>query len=791
LHHAYRYRDYLIRAFNADVPYDQLIREHIAGDLLEPPRLHPRDGFNESIIGTGFWFLGEAIHAPTDVRADEADRIDNQIDVMSKAFLGLTVACARCHDHKFDPIATRDYYALAGYLQSSRRQEALLDPHGEIEKSRDALAVMHETGTQRWKHELHQQPRSSSAIRDALVEIVHAEPIDAALAKPAHPLYSLAQLAKAGDDFATRRDELRQQLRVLAKASDQQLERTELFVNFGDTGLDGWYLTGMAFAGEPTQPLAWQPYQKDASFAGTGTVHSGLYGTKLRGVLRSPTFVLNHKRIHYRINAKSARIRLIVDGYTMDEFNALLFNDVTLKEVDTKGQAGWVTQQRDLYHYLGHRAHIEIIDDGDGFAALHEIRFSNDASPAAPPHPMNAALLEGDVASLADLVERYVLAITHADLEDVDVTNWLVRRGVIRCPEEIMALQEEMQSADHGTPDPIPVIALTDGDGENERVFIRGSHKNLGDEVPRRLLVALAGESQPAPERGSGRLDLARRITDSANPLPARVAVNRLWHHLFGRGIVPSVDDFGRMGQAPSHPELLDWLADDFMRQGWSLKQAIRQMVTSRTYCMSSQPSAAADEIARLDPNNVLLHRAPIRRLTGEAIRDTLLALSGRLDPTMFGPSVRVHLTPFMEGRGRPDSGPLDGDGRRSLYVETRRNFLSPMMLAFDTPSPFNAMGRRSNSNVPAQSLILMNDPFVIDQARGWARLLLDNDRLTDDRARVEQAFVMAFSRPPSPTQWRSIDQFLQSHAEQSEREQLWTDLCHMLINMKSFIYIN
>ena len=126
---AYRYRDYVIRAWNADVPYDQFVREHIAGDLMPDPRRHPVDDFNESIIGTGFWFLGESVHAPTDVRADEADRIANQIDVFAKTFLGMTVACARCHDHKFDPIPTEDYYALAGYLQSSRRQLAPLDPH--------------------------------------------------------------------------------------------------------------------------------------------------------------------------------------------------------------------------------------------------------------------------------------------------------------------------------------------------------------------------------------------------------------------------------------------------------------------------------------------------------------------------------------------------------------------------------------------------------------------------------------------------------------------------------------
>jgi hypothetical protein len=278
--------------------------------------------------------------------------------------------------------------------------------------------------------------------------------------------------------------------------------------------------------------------------------------------------------------------------------------------------------------------------------------------------------------------------------------------------------------------------------------------------------------------------------------LTARVAVNRLWHHLFGRGIVPTVDDFGKMGQPPSHPALLDWLADDFMhQQAWSLKKAIRQIVLSRTYCMASQPLADASRVAEFDPDNVLLHRAPIRRLTAEAIRDSLLAISGQLDDKMFGTSVRVHLTPFMEGRGRPQSGPVDGHGRRSLYIEVRRNFLSPMMLAFDMPIPFNTMGRRSVSNVPAQSLILMNDPFVLQQARHWAASLLKNTALQSEQQRITYAFEMAFSQPPSHRQLLRCRDFLSRPAEFSGKprpdENAWTDLCHMLINMKPFIFVN
>jgi hypothetical protein len=294
-------------------------------------------------------------------------------------------------------------------------------------------------------------------------------------------------------------------------------------------------------------------------------------------------------------------------------------------------------------------------------------------------------------------------------------------------------------------------------------------------------------------DKGSGRLDLARQIIDPSNPFPPRVLVNRLWHHLFGRGIVASVDDFGVMGQAPTHPELLDWLAADFQQHGWSVKHAIRQMVTSSTYRMSSRANADGGRAAQLDPENAWWHCMPKRRLQAEAIRDAMLAVSGRWDRTMYGPSVPVHLTSFMEGRGRPGSGPLDGNGRRSVYIEIRRNFLSPMMLSFDMPSPFSTMGRRSVSNVPAQSLILMNDPFVISQAQLWAERVLREHETAEQR--IEVMFQEALAKPPNAAQIERTRRFLDQQATlygaTADDPRIWTDLAHMLFNMKEFIYLN
>ncbi len=321
-------------------------------------------------------------------------------------------------------------------------------------------------------------------------------------------------------------------------------------------------------------------------------------------------------------------------------------------------------------------------------------------------------------------------------------------------------------------------------------MHIRGSTRTLGEVAPRRFLEVLAGDSPASTAEGSGRLELARKIADPANPLTARVMVNRLWHHHFGRGIVASVNDFGLMGREPTHPELLDYLASRFVASGWSIKAMHRLIVTSRAYRMSSQLTPEAD---RLDPSNELWHRRDVRRLEAEAIRDTILAVSGRLDPTLFGPSVAPHLTPFMEGRGRPGhSGPLDGDGRRSLYINVRRNFLTPMLLAFDYPTPASSMGRRNVSNVPAQALTLMNDPFLIGQAKFWATRIRKDPKVTAAES-VETMYREAFGRPPSDDERSAALAFLDEQARaygQPDEIRAWADLAHVLFNVKEFVAV-
>src|SRR5262249_7660653 len=250
-------------------------------------------------------------------------------------------------------------------------------------------------------------------------------------------------------------------------------------------------------------------------------------------------------------------------------------------------------------------------------------------------------------------------------------------------------------------------------------------------------------------------------------------------------------DDFGNMGQAPTHPELLDYVTNEFVKRGWSIKHLHRLLVLSKTYQMASSPADPRAE--EFDPQNRLWHRMNLRRLEGEAIRDSVLAVSGRLNATMFGPGVLPYLTPFMVGRGRPaGSGPLDGDGRRTIYLNVRRNFLNPMMLAFDFPIPFSTIGRRSVSNVPAQALALMNNPFVLEQAEVWARRVTAEQSKAESRIRA--MYVSAFSRPPTLEEEEAALAFVDAQSRQyADGEVLrpWADLAHVLFNVKDFIFID
>lgn len=835
---AWRYRDYVIRALNADVPYDQFAREHIAGDLLDEPRLRPETGTNESLIGTGFWFFSEQTHAPVDVLQHDADRTDNMVDVYSKTFLGVTVACARCHDHKFDAIGTRDYYALTGILRSTREQVAALDPHlisaraaAEVEQH---VEVAREKTADYWAA-LPPETTVELAKRLEAAIAVGANGDDAAIQReadakkiPAAELRKWISAIKSPSaaasehpiHFARQLWEGKSPSQPQTAPSDTQPEAKPIAEPFRETftGTDfaNWFVTGNAFSSRPTQPGdRWliAPDEAKWPLLNPGAADSRRLHPRFSGALRSRTFTITGDKIYYRLAGKNAQVRLIVDGYRMDTFSALLFSGLAFNVNNEQWQIH--EQAGDLKKYVGHRAYLELLDHGDGWLAVDEISF---APIAAAPHPELADLFmfkfePEQLKTPAGWVKRYQKALvsTMAAAREkrlsgvrLELFRWLLENDLLPFDEAAkqaaaQALQEH-SSAIAGLVDKLPpeqkVLAAADGTGRDDPVYKRGNYKTLGEPVQRRFLEAVAGAEQPplSPDH-CGRLELAARTVDPSNPLFARVMANRAWQYLFGRGIVPTVDNFGVLGQAPSHPELLDRLATDFTRDRYSLKRMIRRVMLSRTYQMSSRGEAAADTA---DPDNQWLHKQRIRRVSGEALRDELLQLAGKLDLKMEGPSVPVHLTPFMQGRGRPgESGPLDGAGRRSIYQAVRRNFLSPLFLAFDTPVPFSTVGRRNVSNVPAQALILMNDPFVKQQAECWATLLLADQKLNAEQ-RLQQLFQAAWSRSPNEEERAAALEFLRQQAAAhgaAESQTLlnanaWADLCQAAINAKEFVFV-
>ncbi len=850
LPYAWRYRDYVIRAINADVPYNDLVREHIAGDLIEAPRRNPELGFNESIIATGFWYLCEDKHAPVDVKGEEATRIDNQIDVFGKTFLGLTIACARCHDHKFDAITADDYYALSGFLQSSRRRVEWLDEDDQTAALLTQLLKQKATATREINQglaniDLEKLKNSMLAIlqgddeNDATLSGESLQTLKSILNDQktldlSNPLSLFSAISRRAQDKSVGAtvDEW-----VQARSRIQKPERESTGVHLNEVqDFDGWtpngwfaYGSGMfdylsayqvrpgfgAFMTDPEQKSLWDAVNSEIRhYRGKGSAHlkwdpsgivpdsrdfvsSSQLSPQLTGVLHSNEFELAGPEIMILAAGKKSRVRLVIDGYVMNEFSELLFSGCR-QPIDTEGQYRWIRIAGDVKRYIGHRCHLEFLDDGDGWFSVREVRMmSNDGQPLALKADIcstNRSIFAAPDFSYVRLIDEWMKVVIQ-DSEWVSIALKIHPLSPESLSEYDHACKEWMRLASIPPVMDSPVLTMCDGTGEDEHVFVRGNHKNRGPVAYRHLLTALEMPGMmPMTYETSGRMELAGRLLDSDNPFPARVAVNRIWQHLFGRGIVATSENFGVLGEAPSHPELLDLLADDFRNDGWSIKRLIKRLMLTRAYRLSSQRSELAEE---KDPTNKLLHRFSVRRLEAEVIRDEILAISGRLDPTSFGPPVPTYLTSFMEGRGRPgESGPLDGNGRRSIYQSVRRNFLNPFMLAFDTPQPATAIARRSVSNVPAQSLILMNNEFVHQQANVWAKHLLSAGPL-DDTAIVTNAYRAAFARSPSETELASLLEFAHADASDSadtnktlQNETILTNLCHVLLNQKELLFL-
>ena len=746
---AWRYRDYLIRAFNNDVPYDQLVREHLAGDLLQKPRINQADKINESEIGTVFYTMAEGTHSPVDVRKDEADRIDNMIDVTGKAFQALTISCARCHDHKFDPISTKDYYSFYGVMESTRFSPIAANTLEASNKVKQ-LHMLDDT------------------IRKEIITgwmKNYSAPVNANI--------------------------------IQTSSSNSKEKPTEgiVLADFSGTDLNGWKSDGLAFTNATT--LGDPVFNTQGKLVGLqdGKASSRRLSTGIYGALRSPDFTINNNFIGIKAAGKKASIRVVIDNFQLIQWPIYGGMD---QRVDTSKFMNYVF---DVTQWKGHKAYIELLP---GVYETHVFKMPNDAYIEAKyaigyDKDWFEPTTDKQTKTLDLSKAIYALAEQKTSAADLALINGMLRSNKLTAQltnnKERLERRAQLQQS---FTDSIQFMnGVSDGFGRNSPVFIRGNHQELSkDPVERSFIPAIKVSNPNFNVKGSGRLELAASITDASNTLTSRVMVNRIWHHLFGKGLVETVDNFGMQGKLPSHPELLDHLAIQFQKDQYSIKKMIRSIVLSNAFKRSVVPVGNA---MKEDPSDILLSHYPIRRLEAEAVRDAMLAASGRLDKTMYGVPVAAYIDSFMNGRGKPAvSGPLDGNGRRSIYLEVRRNFLNPMLTTFDRPMPFTAFGKRTVTNVPSQSLILLNDPFVVEQAEFMAQQLL-NKKINTVDGRIQWIYQRSLGRNPAPEEIADADQFMKQlkkrYASKGVKENIeliiWKDYIHSVFNFKEFIYIN
>ena len=820
---AWRYRDYLIRAFNSDVPFDALIREHLAGDLLPSPRINRETHMNESILGTAHLRMVEHGFQPVDPWEDRVKWMDNQIDVFSKTFQGLTVSCARCHDHKFDAISQRDYYALFGIFASCRPTQVAINVVDDLRRNQKELREL------------------KSSIREGLADLwsKEAETLGARLESG-----ELPDRGEPGDQDPLRLwFELREMQGEAMRAAWEkaashwrgELAERQAFnaTNFKPawdlrgSDFEAWLSHGSGLSSNPAKPGEFAILPEGEAIIGAiypGGVYSHLLSSKHGAVLASPRFKIETDAISLRfLGGNFSTAQLIIENYAVPRGG--IYN---LRSTAKRDEMSWV--RWDTSFWKGFTAYIEFatlddltyfqLDDQDNkktpkpepkkdgrswFGVQAVVFHSGKLPPKEVISPL-AVLFEGPApSSKAELAARYSQALKQAvdawrgqrlSEDQAALLDGFLKRGVLlnsvaklRKLQPLVARYRELETE-------ISVAAhapgVFDEPSGDQPLLIRGNLKNPGTKVPRAYLTALGGAPYTSPR--TMRLRLAEDIVSPDNPFTARVMVNRIWAKLFGRGLVATVDNFGKLGERPTHPELLDHLATRFVKDGWSIKKLIRAMALSRAYQMSSRPSEAA---SRIDPGNQLLQHMPARRLEAEAIRDSMLAVSGQLDLTMYGPSVAVYYAHETgQTKGDRPKGPLDGNGRRSVYMEIRRNATNPIFDVFDFPKPSTTRGERDLTNVPGQSLALLNSPFVIDQSARWAKVLALENTTADKR--IDAMFRKALGRPPSTTERARSEVFVREMGEgygltpdQLESDpRVWQDLAQSIFNLKEFIYV-
>lgn len=687
---AWRYRDYVINAFNHDLPFDQFLKEQLAGDLLPSGDRLDRE---RKLVATGFLMLGPTNYEMQDKDILEMDVVDEQLDTMGKAMLGMTIGCARCHDHKFDPIPTRDYYALAGIFKST---------HSMIHSNVSAWNTV----------DLPLSPGDEAVF-----------------------LASTEKLKVAEKQLADATNVLKQTTGQVVGASVDPGTLTGIVVDSFDAKVVGNWKVSTS-----VQRYVGADYTHDENM-GKGA-KSVTYRPELPELGRYEVFA-TYSPGSNRSNKVPYRIQHL-DGETV-----VHVNQKNKPSIDG------------LMERLG------------------EFEFDNESEPTVV---LTTQGTDGGVVIADAIIWRLVTGASQKEVvggqESVKIAA--ANRKAAAAKMEVDRLKKEVKSLKQSMPKRKVAMAPRDGDLPADiHVAIRGMTHQKGDLVPRGVLqVATWDGLQPVKTKASGRAELAEWIAHEKNPLTARVIANRVWYWTMGRGIVASVDNFGSTGDYPTHPELLDYLAFSLVKNDWSIKKLVREIVSSRAYQLSTE---VADHDKQLDPGNQFYGRRTRKRLLAEDIRDSILLAAGNLDLTMGGSTIRKGTSSEYgyQFKGR----------RRSVYVPVFRNRLPEIFEVFDFADPNIQGGLRTASNVASQALLMMNQPFVMEQADNAARRLVEEHSGVPDEM-LSRACREVLGREPR-RQERQVMMELLTVKDQPGTLSEWAMIYRLLFQCIDFRYLN
>ncbi|MFI4851220.1 MAG: PSD1 and planctomycete cytochrome C domain-containing protein [Gimesia chilikensis] len=847
---SWEYRDYLIRAFNQDVGYDQLVREQIAGDLLPKPRINRQSGFQESLIGPMFYHMGEHRHGDSiNFNGIHQEMVNNKIDAFSKAFLASTVACARCHDHKLDAISQRDYYAMAAVFMTPRWTSRVIDAPGKQDVLIGQLLKLRNEIQQElklvWSQQAEQFTSELATTLDPSAEDFRSRIWREALGLTTEKEQKSVKL-KAGDiawpanqllkfstpaEIKTNWEQLQAAWRTASETHRRQNEeRFKVLTDFSKPGFpEGWQVEGdgirFGYVTEGTPLVSLEGDQQIQQLLPRG-YHTHALSSKLPGAIRPPSErKLPGKMVSLNVSGGEW------SGFLRTPDNAFQTENVIFFD---RSEPAWQTfADRPLENGI-QRMMFEIatsdlnpdfpprtgktraggkllpaedfgFDKRSWFSVTEIVSHDQPGTPTDEqahfatlydqPLPDNQIEASQRIAVwLTGSVKRWCQDQPNAG--DVTLINWLLKNRLLdnhadagsrlkQLVTEYRLIESQIQFAH--TANSMDERGLTE---VSYPLNIRGNVDDPGKLIPPDFLEVFAGRHQVPQSPGSGRLELAEYLVSPEHPLTARVYVNRIWQWVFGEGLVRTPNDFGHLGEQPTHPELLDYLAQEFMADGWSTRRLVRRLVLTQAFQQSGTVSEQSKDI---DADNHLWLHYPTRRLEAEAIRDSLLTVSGSLDRRLYGRPIEVP-------RSKPDpakrlfDGPLDGAGRRSIYL--RMSIMDPprFLVGFNLPDLKLPTGKRDVTNVPNQALILMNDPFVISQAEEWSKRLITDSSETVEQ-RLQQMFLTAYGRHPEASEvkrWTALTEELGGTRDQRgllRNPEVWRHVAHAMFNTKEFIY--